>query len=88
MCAVGAASAPVRGDTHVDSNRAAVIAALIVFAALLAACGDSEADQRKAFIGSFKTSMADPVFIFSFRRGGRESLRPLFAALRDHHGLR
>jgi hypothetical protein len=32
-------------------NRAAVMAALIVFAASLAACGDSEAEQRKAFIG-------------------------------------
>jgi hypothetical protein len=32
-------------------NRAAVMAALIVFAAPLAVCGDSEAEQRKAFIG-------------------------------------
>jgi hypothetical protein len=32
-------------------NRVAVIAALIAFAAPLAACGDSEAEQRKAFIG-------------------------------------
>jgi len=32
-------------------HRAAEIAALIVFAAPLSACGDSEAEQRKAFIG-------------------------------------
>jgi Protein of unknown function (DUF3053) len=32
-------------------SRAAVIAALIVFAVPLVACGDGEAEQRKAFIG-------------------------------------
>jgi hypothetical protein len=62
-------------------DRAALGAVFALFAAVLAACGDSEADQRKAFIGFLQDINGSPAFIFSFPRRVTRKLSDLTCSI-------